>query len=162
MRLVITGKGALRPRIEAALADGGVRDLAWFAGERNDMPTVLRGLDCFVLPSLAEGISNTILEAMASGLPVIATRVGGNEELVADGGTGTLVPAADSDALAERMVAYFQDRTLPRRHGSAGRDRVQQQFSLDRMVADYDRLYERLLRPAPAVHPAGRVESAGS
>lgn len=161
MRLVITGEGESRPRVEAALVEGGVRELTWFSGARNDMPTLLRGLDCFALPSLAEGISNTILEAMATGLPVIATRVGGNEELVADGETGSLVPAADSDALAERALAYLHDSALAHRHGSAGRDRVQQQFGLDRMVADYDRLYERLLRPAPAVH-SGRVESAGS
>jgi sugar transferase (PEP-CTERM/EpsH1 system associated) len=146
MRLVIAGDGTLRPRIEQALVEGGVRDLAWLAGERDDMPAILRGLDCFVLPSLGEGISNTILEAMATGLPVVATQVGGNAELVATGATGALVPAADSEALT---------------HGSAGRVRAQQDFSLDRMVAEYDRLYERVLRPAPAGRAEARVETIG-
>ena len=77
------------------LRAAGIESLAWFAGARNDVPAMLRGMDCFVLPSLAEGISNTILEAMATGLPVIATEVGGNCELVVDGVTGSLVPPAD-------------------------------------------------------------------
>ena len=102
------------------------------------MPELLRGLDCFVLPSLAEGISNTILEAMASGLPVIATRVGGNAELVEDGTTGALVPAADSEALARGDAALRRAiRSSRGAHGRAGRARVERRFSLDAMVAQY-------------------------
>ena len=78
MRLLVVGEGRLRADIETILRQGGVRHLAWLAGERHDIPVVLQGLDCFVLPSLAEGVSNTVLEAMASGLPVVATRVGAN------------------------------------------------------------------------------------
>ena len=92
------------------------------------MPAILRGLDCFVLPSLAEGISNTILEAMASGLPVIATAVGGNPELVEAGRTGELVPAADPEALAERILAYARDPEAARAAGRAGRERVERQL----------------------------------
>jgi sugar transferase (PEP-CTERM/EpsH1 system associated) len=161
MRLVIAGEGSFRQQVEAALADGGVRDLAWLAGERDDVPALLRGLDCFVLPSLAEGISNTILEAMASGLPVIATRVGGNAELVADGETGSLVPAADSETLARGIVDCFRDRPLARARGRAGRVRVEHEFSLERMVAEYDRLYERSLRPAWAATGQAGVETVG-
>jgi sugar transferase (PEP-CTERM/EpsH1 system associated) len=147
MRLVIAGDGALRGQIEAVLAEGRVTHLAWLAGERNDVPAVLRGLDCFVLPSLGEGVSNTILEAMASGLPVVATCVGGNAELVANGSTGQIVPAANSAALGEAILRYFRDPASSHKHGAAGRRRVETHFSLDGMVADYDRLYRRMLRP---------------
>lgn len=82
LRLVMVGEGPLRQEALEVLAAGDATHLAWLPGERSDVPEVMRALDCFVLPSLAEGISNTILEAMASGLPVLATRVGGNAELV--------------------------------------------------------------------------------
>jgi glycosyltransferase involved in cell wall biosynthesis len=124
----------------------GVADLAWLPGERNDVPDILRGLDCFVLPSLSEGFSNTILEAMASGLPVIATNVGGNRELVDDKITGELVPAADPHALAQKMLGYARDRDAARTAGRHGRARVEREFSLDAMVGRYRALYDRLLR----------------
>jgi hypothetical protein len=82
LRLVMIGDGPLRAQAQAMLEQAGVAELAWLPGQRDDVPEILRGLDCFVLPSLAEGVSNTILEAMASGLPVIATDVGGNGELI--------------------------------------------------------------------------------
>jgi sugar transferase (PEP-CTERM/EpsH1 system associated) len=157
MRLVMVGDGPLRAAAERILADAGVADLAWFAGERDDVPGILRGLDCFVLPSLAEGISNTILEAMATRLPVVATRVGGNAELLEDGLDGRLVPAAHPDALAEAIVGYFGDAPLARRHARAARAAVERQFSLDRMVADYLALYENALaqrRPNGVLRPA--------
>ena len=141
MRLVMVGEGVLRAETERILEDGGARQLAWFAGERSDIPEVMRGLDCFVLPSLGEGISNTILEAMACALPVVATRVGGNAELVEDQVTGRVVPAADPVALARAIVNYFEDPALARRHGRAGRNRVEESFSLDRMVDNYHELY---------------------
>ena len=146
MRLVLAGEGPLRPEVEGLLQQAGVRELAWFAGERADIPAFLRGLDCFVLPSLAEGISNTILEAMACGLPVVATRVGGNGELVEDGVTGRLVSAADTGAAARAIIAYFNEPAMARRHGKAGRQRVEQRYSLECMVDNYHRLYWRLLR----------------
>jgi glycosyltransferase involved in cell wall biosynthesis len=127
------------------LGHAGVGDLAWLPGERNDVPDVLRGLDCFVLPSLGEGISNTILEAMATGLPVIATDVGGNGELVDDKITGELVPAADPHALAQRMLAYARDREAAKAAGRNGRARVEREFSLEAMLGRYRGLYDRLL-----------------
>jgi sugar transferase (PEP-CTERM/EpsH1 system associated) len=145
LRLVIVGEGPLRDDMERVLREGRVRELAWLPGERDDIPDIMRGLNCFVLPSLAEGISNTMLEAMASGLPVIATRVGGNGELVEDGLTGRLVPARDVDAMARAMLVYANDAPLARRHGKAGRNRVERLFSLDRMVATYDSLYREAL-----------------
>lgn len=141
MRLIIVGEGVLRAECQRILDDADVRELAWFAGERDDIATIMRGLDCFVLPSLGEGISNTILEAMASGLPVIATRVGGNAELLDDGVTGRLVGARDAPALAQTILNYFDDGALAEQHGRTARERIERSFRLDRMVDEYHRLY---------------------
>jgi len=150
MRLVFVGDGTLRRAVEAILDQAGMRDLAWFAGERADVLGLLQGLDCFVLPSLAEGVSNTLLEAMACGLPAVATRVGANGELVDEGVTGATVPAADSPALAQAILHYFDHPALAVEHGRAARARAQQQFSLERMVDRYHDLYSRLLQPSAA------------
>jgi glycosyltransferase involved in cell wall biosynthesis len=103
-------------------------------------------MDLFVLPSIAEGISNTILEAMATGLPVIATRVGGNPELVEDGITGALVPARDRAALAGVLAAYLRDPGRRAAHGAAGRRRATDRFDLGRMATEYRQLYLDLAR----------------
>jgi sugar transferase (PEP-CTERM/EpsH1 system associated) len=145
IRLVVVGDGALYSEARAMLTRAGVLDLAWLPGERADVPAILRGLDCFVLPSLAEGISNTILEAMATGLPVIATDVGGNGELIEAGHTGEIVPAGDARALAARILAYARDLRAGRAAGRAGRMRVEREFSLDAMLSRYGALYDRLL-----------------
>ena len=116
-----------------------------FLGARDDIADLLPHFDVFVLPSLAEGISNTVLEAMATGLPVIATRVGGNPELIEDGLTGRLVAPEDSEAMARNIADYFSNPTLVRRHGRAARQAVVQRFSLERMVGDYMSLYDGLL-----------------
>jgi sugar transferase (PEP-CTERM/EpsH1 system associated) len=145
LRLVMVGDGPLRAEAEQMLVGGGVRELAWLPGERPDVPDVMQGLDAFVLPSLAEGISNTILEAMASGLPVLATRVGGNAELVDEGATGLLVDAGDVDALAKGLVALASDPVAAAALGRAGRQRVKARFSLPAMVAAYRSLYDDLL-----------------
>lgn len=145
MRLVMVGDGPLRAEAQAVLDSAGVGHLAWLPGERADVPDVMRGLDCFVLPSLAEGISNTILEAMASGLPVLATDVGGNPELVLAGETGRLVPAGDIEALAEGLAGMAVDPAGAATMGKAGRERVEQRFSLPAMVSAYQALYDRLL-----------------
>jgi glycosyltransferase involved in cell wall biosynthesis len=105
----------------------------------------MRGLDVFVLPSLAEGISNTILEAMASARPVVATAVGGNGDLVDDPHTGRLVPAAEPEAMADALAPLVTDAALRRTLGAAGRQRVLDRFSLDAMVGAYQRQYEQLL-----------------
>ncbi|MFN0303286.1 MAG: TIGR03088 family PEP-CTERM/XrtA system glycosyltransferase [Burkholderiales bacterium] len=146
LRLAIVGDGPLRTPVVQILRDAGLDDLAWLPGERHDVPDVLRGLDLFVLPSRAEGISNTILEAMSTGLPVVATDVGGNSELVDDGITGTLVPASDSARLGDAILTYYKDPTLRRRHAETGRKRIVQKFNLDGMVARQAELYQRLLR----------------
>jgi sugar transferase (PEP-CTERM/EpsH1 system associated) len=145
LRLIVAGDGPLRDELAATARRLAIDDLVWFAGARRDVPGLLRALDVFVLPSRNEGISNTILEAMASGLPVIATRVGGNPELVVDGSTGTLYDPADAVALAATLRRYADDEGLRRNHGASGRRRVEQDFGLDGMVGRYEELYERLL-----------------
>jgi sugar transferase (PEP-CTERM/EpsH1 system associated) len=145
VRLVIVGDGPLRPQVTSVFTEGGVMDLVWLAGERDDVARLLRGFDLFVLPSLAEGVSNTILEAMASGLPVVATAVGGNPELVTVGHTGQLVPRADPRAMAEAMLRYASDPTECRRQGAQARLRVERCFSISKMVSSYIDLYDSML-----------------
>lgn len=145
MRLVIAGEGPLRADVARVLREAGIEDQAWLPGERSDVPEVMRGLDCFVLPSLAEGISNTVLEAMASGIPIVATRVGGNPELIEDGLSGRLVPSADTAAMAHAILGYFDDPVMARRHARAARNAAVQRFSLDAMVSQYRSLYDSLL-----------------
>jgi len=160
IRLVLVGDGALRDDVRQVLERAGLADRVWFAGERDDVPDIMRGLDCFVLPSLAEGVSNTILEAMATALPVIATRVGGNSELIESGMTGTLVAPASSDALARAMLGYYGDRGTARRHARAGYRVVEARFSLTRMVSDYVNVYERALAAAGSPVPPLDGETA--
>ena len=143
LRLVMIGDGSLRQPVQTLLEEAGCADLAWLPGERGDVPDVLRGLDCFVLPSLAEGVSNTILEAMACGLPVIATDVGGNSELVDDGSTGILVPPGNVPVLAAAIAGLADDGTRAAAMGRAGRQRVEREFSLAAMVDQYRTLYDR-------------------
>lgn len=145
LRLVMVGDGPLRAQARAMLEEAGVDDLAWLPGHRDDVPEVMQGLDCFVLPSLAEGVSNTILEAMATGLPVIATDVGGNGELIEAGRTGELVPVADAGSMAEKIIAYATDPQRARAAGCAGRAAVTRQFSLESMTQRYRDLYDQLL-----------------
>jgi sugar transferase (PEP-CTERM/EpsH1 system associated) len=146
LRLVMVGDGPLRAECEALLQQAGVADLAWFAGERTDVPDVMRGLDCFVLPSLAEGISNTILEAMATGLPVLATGVGANVELVAHAETGVVVAAGEPEPMAQQLAWLAGNPAQAAAMGRAGRVRVEQKFSLGAMVAAYEGVYQRVLQ----------------
>jgi len=149
LRLVLVGDGPLRAECQALLQQAGVDHLAWLPGERSDVPDVMRGLDCFVLPSLAEGISNTILEAMSCGLPVIATRVGGNADLVEHGVSGEIIPAGSALALAAALARWAADPAAAAAAGRAGRVAVEGRFSLPAMVSAYETLYDRLLDRLP-------------
>ena len=159
LRLVMVGDGPSRAAVGQLLEDSGVAGQAWLPGARDDIPALMSAMDVFVLPSLAEGICNTVLEAMACGLPVIATNVGGNPDLVRDGETGALVPPGQPDALASRMMKYAQDPTRRCKEGQAARARAVTEFSIDTMVIGYMKIYARLLGAAPG-GPAcvGRAE----
>lgn len=146
LRLAMVGDGALRGAVEARLREGGAWDAARLTGPREDVAEQLRAFDVFALPSKAEGISNTILEAMATGLPVVATRVGGNPELVEEGRSGFLTPPSDPPALAAALARYADDAALVAAHGAAGRERARAEFSLERMVARYTALYDEGVR----------------
>ena len=154
VRLVVVGDGPLYPEVAARLQTAGVNGLCWLPGEQSDVPDVMRTLDIFVLPSLAEGVSNTVLEAMATGLPVVATRVGGNPELVAEGVTGTLVPTSDPTAMADALMRYADDEESRRAHGLAGRTRVLERFSIDVMTERYLDLYDHLTGARRRAEPA--------
>jgi len=143
--LLIVGDGPCRKDLEATVDALGLGRRVRLLGERNDVAAVLSAMDVFVLCSVGEGMSNTILEAMATGLPVVATRVGGNPELVTDGNTGFLVEARSPDALAASLRRYLEDPTLLAEHGRAARDHIEAEFSMERMVGGYERLYRRLL-----------------
>jgi len=144
-RLVMVGEGPLKLQAQAILDAADLGHLVWLPGERQDVSDVMRGLHCFVLPSLAEGISNTILEAMATALPVIATRVGGNADLVEEGATGLITPAADVQALARCLVQLASNPNQAQAMGQAGRQRVLERFSMPAMVTTYQHAYDELL-----------------
>ncbi len=160
VRLVLVGDGPLKAQCETILAEAGLADLAWLPGARQDVADVMRGLHCFVLPSLAEGISNTILEAMATGLPVVATEVGGNADLVREGITGRLVPAADAPAMADAIKRLATDTALAERMGRAGRIDAEERFSLRAMVANYQRVYDAQLGGAGRSAARSRQQEA--
>jgi sugar transferase (PEP-CTERM/EpsH1 system associated) len=144
-RLVLVGDGPLKSRVEEVLREGDAYRYAWLAGSRDDIPSLLRSFDVFALSSRVEGISNTILEAMATGLPVVATRVGGNEEIVVDGETGSLVPSGDPEALAGALARVIEDATLRSALGRAARARVEREFTLEGMLYRYQDVYEEVL-----------------
>lgn len=147
-RLVIVGEGLSRNICAALLTEAGLAHLAWLPGERHDIAALLRSMDVFVLPSLNEGISNTLLEAQASGLPVIATRVGGNVELVEDGVNGTLVAPSDVAEMAQALLSYLDADARIQEQGARARRRVADSFSISAMAQAYARVYEQVLHRA--------------
>ena len=144
LRLMIIGDGPCRQACLKMLRDAGMADRAWLPGTRDDIPQLMRAMNVFVLPSLAEGASNTVLEAMASGLPVVATAVGGNPDLVQCGWTGTLVPASSPHLLADAIGTYYRMPDLAGDHGLRARRRVLSEFSLIAMADAYLAVYDQL------------------
>jgi sugar transferase (PEP-CTERM/EpsH1 system associated) len=143
--LVLVGDGSLRATAARLLQEAGLGKRAWLAGNRDDVPALLQAMDIFVLPSINEGISNTIIEAMAIGRPVLATRVGGNPELVIEGETGCLVPPQNPDAMAKALLDYVRDPTLCATQGRAGQERVSKNFNLQAMIEGYLQVYDSML-----------------
>ena len=146
LQLKLVGDGPERSKLEGLTRELGITSCVEFLGERTDVPNLLAQAGFFVSSSLTEGISLTLLEAMAVGLPVVATAVGGNSEIVADGVTGQLVPPADPTALARAIVSMCRSEDRWAALGQAGRDRVSEHFEVRRMVSDYERLYRELLK----------------
>lgn len=151
-RLVLVGEGPMRRLIEDTVASMGLQGHVDLVGERRDVPQILAALDVFVLPSLSEGVPLTILEAMAAGLPVIATSVGGIPQVVLHEQTGLLVPPESPRELAAAICRLLQNADEAVRLGQKGRQRVERAFSVDQMVARYEDLYRGILtgaEPAP-------------
>lgn len=140
-RLDLVGDGERRAELEALHAELGLGDRVRFLGFRDDIQRILAESDLFVLSSLSEGISITLLEAMAAGLPVVATRVGGNPEVVVDGVTGRLVPERNPEALAAAVLDLVRGPEAARRMGAAGRRRVEDEFDLRCVARRYEDLY---------------------
>jgi sugar transferase (PEP-CTERM/EpsH1 system associated) len=154
LKLAIVGDGPLLPAVREQVAGLGLQDAVWLPGARSDIGPLLRTFSVFALPSLAEGTPVSMLEAMACGLPVVASRVGGIPEVVDESVQGFLVPVGDADALAQVFVRYAQDEILRTAHGQAGRARVEERFSMRAMVDAYGALYDGLRRKKD--HSEGR------
>jgi len=142
---LLVGDGSQRAKLEHLAEDLGISSNVIFMGYRNDVPKILSVMDVFVLPSLYEGLPNALLEAMAACRPVVATQVGGIAEVVADGETGILVPPRDPGALAGAICVLLEDRERAREMGIAGRKQVERLFSVEKMVAKTEALYEELI-----------------
>lgn len=148
LRLAIVGAGPEHARLEQRITAHGLGDRVRLLGNRRDVPALLAEFDVFVLSSVAEGIPLTVLEAMAAGLPVIATAVGGVGEVVVEGETGALVPPSDPSALASALRDCVDDATVRQRWGGAGRARVESRFGMATMIEAYTDLFDGLLAGA--------------
>ncbi|MET8231593.1 glycosyltransferase family 4 protein [Micromonospora sp. NPDC005298] len=142
--LLVAGDGPDRDGVAAALADTGDVEVR-LLGNRLDVPDLLGAADLFVFPTLHENLSNALLEAMAHGLPVVASAVGGNVEVLRSGG-GRLVPAGDPDALAGALSPLLDDSAERLHVGELGRKVVAESYSLDVMLGSLDRVYQRIIR----------------
>ncbi|MGA2552065.1 MAG: glycosyltransferase [Burkholderiaceae bacterium] len=145
LRVVLIGDGVLRGTLEKQASELRISERVHFAGERKDVADLLPAFDVFVLPSLTEGLSIALLEAAASGLAIVASRVGGNPEIIQDGTTGLLVAPADPVALRDALLRLLDDSTLRLRFGVAARDWVQANASLNAMRLAYDEFYRKAL-----------------
>jgi sugar transferase (PEP-CTERM/EpsH1 system associated) len=143
-RLAIVGTGPLYEELRAATSELGIAHKTWLPGTSNRIARVLRNFDVFVLPSLSEGISNTVLEAMATGLPIVATAAGGNLELIVSGKSGRFFDPGDAGALTRLLAEYLQQEQLRRAHGAYARKLAVERFGIDTMVDRYRLLYEFL------------------
>ncbi len=144
-KLYVVGDGPLRKELNGLVTSLALLDHVEFMGERGDIAHIMKGLDVFVLSSVSEGISLTLLEAMSTGLPVVATNVGGNPEVVIDSVTGFLVPAKDPQKMAEQIKTLITNPDLRVEMGMKGRQRVVEQFSLAETALNYAEQYKLLL-----------------
>ena len=145
--LLLAGDGPLRLELERLVAELGITNRVRFLGVRHDVPDLLKAADLFVLSSVSEAASITLLEAMASGKPVVVTNVGGNPEIVREGVEGLLTPRGDAKAMAVAMTRLLNDRDLATLMGRRAAERVRTGYQLDRTIERYERVYEELARP---------------
>jgi glycosyltransferase involved in cell wall biosynthesis len=149
-QFVLVGEGPKRRDFEAQVASSGLKENFLFLGRRTDVAQILGCCDIAVLPSLAEGLPNAVLEYLAAGLPVVASALGGNLEVIQDGITGLLVPAQDSPALANALTRLLDDQEFSARLARAGQEHVASYFSFERLVAEVGKLYTSQLQAATA------------
>jgi glycosyltransferase involved in cell wall biosynthesis len=145
--LLIVGEGAEENKLKALTESLGISDKTVFLGARKDIPELLHIFDVFALPSLSEGMSVTLIEAMGAGVPVVATRVGGNPEVVKDQETGYLVESDNDQEMADMLIKLLQDNEARQRMRQAGQQRAHDIFSLDKMVNTYTELYFKVSNP---------------
>jgi L-malate glycosyltransferase len=143
---VLVGDGPLRPGLESMAAELGIKEKVFFVGERHDIPAMLASVDASVLISSSESLSNVILESMAAGVPVVATDVGGNPELVKDGETGLLVPARDERKLVEALAHLVRDPVARARYASRSREFARSHFHIDEVCKRFEQLYLMLAK----------------
>jgi glycosyltransferase involved in cell wall biosynthesis len=143
--LLLVGSGHLRGELSELAARLGVTASVDFLGARTDVPDCLRALHCFVLPSFNEGMGRALIEAMAAGRPVIASRVGGIPAIVEHGKNGVLVPPGDAEALAAAIADVIDRPERARALGEAARARIDESFSVGAMVQTIERVYEAAL-----------------
>ena len=153
-RLTLAGDGTCREPLTALVQELGLGSRVSFLGHRDDVPALLHEADVFVLPSRSEAFPNSIMEAMAAGVAVVASDVGGIPELVRNGVTGRLVPPGDVDALSSALIALLDNPGQVEEFGRAGRRRIEQTYSFDRMVEQFQTLYETELSSRTAYSPA--------
>lgn len=144
--LLLVGRGILEDQLKEQAKELGIERHVRFLGMRNDISKILASLDVFVLPSLSEGLSLALLEAMAAGRPAVATRVGGNAELVVEGETGLLVSSNDPKALTDALCRLLANGTMRETLGRNAVERIRRRFSAGRMGENYQQLYTSLLR----------------
>ena len=143
-RLLVAGTGPTESRMREYMDQVGLARYVRLLGRRDDVPDLLAAADLFVLPSLFEGLPICLLEAMAAGLPVVATDIPGNDEVVVDGETGCLVPRGDADRMAAAIARVIGPGEFGRTFGAAGRERVKAMFDLDRMIRTYEESYRKV------------------
>jgi glycosyltransferase involved in cell wall biosynthesis len=141
LRLAIVGAGPLREEVQQILRDADMEDRLWMPGVRGDVAEVLRSLDCFVLPSLSEGTSCTLQEAMACGIPLLATDVGGNRQVLADGALGVLVPSESVPHMKDALEQIWKDRGYASPESSTGPAYIKKHFALDLVLNRYGALF---------------------
>ena len=145
--IVLVGDGSERPALESLAREPALMGRVHFLGERTDLADLLPAFDLFVLPSRSEGLSNALLEAMAEGIPAVASRAGGNTEVIEHGFSGLLFEVDNPASLAGHLAKLLSNPEGALRLGLRGRERVQEDFSLEKMLQGYRNLYERILLP---------------